>query len=85
MTQPGYISGETLFDIEHPGECLVISRWETVEYWNKWAYSQERAKIDGKIGTLTGGKIEYHAYSPMVPQTIAEKTTHRQAERMTNS
>lgn len=84
MNQPGYISGETLCDIEHPGECLVISRWETVEDWNKWAYSQERARIDGKIETLTGGKSEYHIYSPMVPQTIAEKTTHRQAECITN-
>jgi hypothetical protein len=31
MYRPGYISGETLCDIEYPGECLVISRWETVE------------------------------------------------------
>ena len=26
MAQPGFISGETLCDIEQPGECLVISR-----------------------------------------------------------
>ena len=84
MDQPGYISGETLCDIEHPGECLVISRWETAEDWNRWAYSQERARIEGKIETLTGGKSEYHIYSPMVPRTIAEKTTDRQAECIIN-
>ena len=80
MYKPGYISGETLCDIEHPGECLVISRWETVEDWNKWARSQERAMMEGKIETLSGEKTEYHIYSPMVPGTIAEKATHRQAE-----
>ena len=33
MYKPGYISGETLCDIEHPGECLVISTWEIIEDW----------------------------------------------------
>ena len=67
MDQPGYISGETLCDIERPGECLVISRWETAEDWNRWATSQERTRMEGKIETLTGVKSEYHIYSPMVP------------------
>lgn len=40
MYQPGYISGETLCDTEHPGDCLVISRWETVEDWNNWVRNQ---------------------------------------------
>ena len=84
MYQPGYISGETLCDIEHPGECLVISTWETVEDWNKWVHSQERARMDQKIETLTGEKTEYHIYSPMVPGTIAEKMPHKQAEYSIN-
>jgi heme-degrading monooxygenase HmoA len=84
MYQPGYISGETLCDIEHPGECLVISTWETVEDWNKWVHSQERARMDQKIETLTGEKTEYHIYSPMVPGTIGEKIPHKQAEYSIN-
>ena len=64
--QPGYISGETLSDIEHPGQCLVISRWDTVEDWNNWVCSQERVRIDRKIENLTGEKAEYHLYSPML-------------------
>ncbi len=65
--QPGYISGETLCDTEHPGDCIIISRWETVEDWNNWVHSQERADFDQKIETLTGEKAEYRIYSPMVP------------------
>jgi heme-degrading monooxygenase HmoA len=65
--QPGYISGETLCDTEHPGDCIIISRWENVEDWDNWVHSQERAAFDKKIETLTGEKAEYHIYSPMVP------------------
>ena len=64
--QPGYISGETLSDTEHPGDCLVISRWETIEDWNNWVSNQERSEIDQKIESLTEEKSEYHIYSPMV-------------------
>ena len=67
MYQPGYISGETLCDIENPGDCFVISRWETVGDWQNWVRSKERAEIDQKIESLTEEKSEYHIYSPMVP------------------
>jgi heme-degrading monooxygenase HmoA len=77
MIQPGYISGETLSDIEHPGECLVISRWETVEDWNKWAHSQERIWMEEKINTLTGEKTEYNIYASMVPEKTTGKETPR--------
>jgi heme-degrading monooxygenase HmoA len=82
MYQPGYISGETLCDIDRPGECLVISTWQTVEDWNKWVHSQERAWMDQKIETLTGEKTEYRIYSPMVPGKIAEKMPHKQIRLM---
>ena len=67
MYQPGYISGETLCDTEHPGDCLVISRWKTVEDWNNWVRNQERVVIEQKIEILTEEKSDYHIYSPMVP------------------
>ncbi|MEE4113677.1 MAG: antibiotic biosynthesis monooxygenase [Desulfobacteraceae bacterium] len=79
MYQPGYISGETLCDMEHPGECIVISKWETIEDWNRWAQNQTRAMIDQKIETLTGKKSEYRIYSSMTPQPLVEKKPKRQA------
>jgi heme-degrading monooxygenase HmoA len=57
--QPGYISGETLRRIDVPDEYLVLSTWESVEDWNKWATSQERKEVQGRIDTLLGGKTEY--------------------------
>ena len=35
---------------------MVISTWDSVEDWNKWAHSQERARMDQKMETLTGEK-----------------------------
>ncbi len=79
MYQPGYISGETWCDMEHPGECIVISKWESIEDWNKWVRNQTRMMIDQKIETLTGEKSEYRIYSSMTPQPRVEKEPKRQA------
>lgn len=58
-SQRGYISGETLRRLDKPDEYLVISTWESVEDWERWAKSQEREEVQGKIDTLLGGKTEY--------------------------
>jgi heme-degrading monooxygenase HmoA len=64
--QPGYISGTTLSNLEHPEECLVISRWESIDDWNRWRQSKQRSEIEQKIEMLTGEKAEYNIYAPMV-------------------
>ena len=66
LHQPGYISGITLSDIEDPGDCLVISRWETVDDWNRWKSNKEREHVESKIEALTGEKTQYKIYAPMV-------------------
>ena len=65
LCQPGYISGKTLCDLEHPGDCLVISMWETIEDWNRWKLSKERVHIEINIEALTGEETHYNIYSPM--------------------
>ena len=77
MYQPGYISGETLCDVEHRGECVVVSKWETIEEWKNWSDSQERVILDEKIEALTGQNTEYHVYSSMLPETFAKQTNHK--------
>ena len=67
--QPGYISGTTLNNLEHPNECLVISRWESVDDWNRWRRSSQRTEIEKKIEALTGEQAEYNLYAPMVADT----------------
>jgi heme-degrading monooxygenase HmoA len=67
MHQPGYISGTTLSNLERPEDCLVISRWESIDHWKSWFHSSQRAEIESKIETLAGEKAEYEVYAPMVP------------------
>ena len=67
--QPGYISGTTLCNLAHPDECLVISRWESIDDWNRWRNSKQRIEIEQKIETLIGEKAEYAIYAPMVARS----------------
>ena len=64
--QPGYISGRTLYNVENPEDCLVISEWQTLADWYKWMKSKERDAIQVKIETETGEPTEYNVYAPMV-------------------
>ena len=64
--QPGYISGETLRNIEHPEECLVISHWETLADWKNWLQSKDREAINNRIEALAEERTEYNIYEIMV-------------------
>ncbi len=45
VRQPGYISGESFFNLENPEECLVISRWTALEHWKKWMRNPRRIEL----------------------------------------
>ncbi len=52
MQQPGYISGETLHDVDDPNFYLVISTWESIEHWQAWFKNPERQKLGAEIDGL---------------------------------
>ena len=56
--QPGYISGETLKRVDKPGESLVVSKWQSLKYWNLWFENPERSKIQEEIDQLLGKRQE---------------------------
>lgn len=60
--QPGYITGETMRNLEKPDEFLVISTWETSEDWKRWVQSDQRKQIQDQIDALLGGKTEYEIF-----------------------
>lgn len=62
MTQPGYISGETLRGVDSPEEFLVIGTWQSAEAWKSWEKSGPRAEIQDRIDALLEGKTEYGIY-----------------------
>ena len=71
--QSGYISGKTLYNVENPEDCLVISEWQSLAHWYSWMKSEKRAEIQSKIDELTGEQTEYGIYAPMVAGKDASK------------
>ena len=82
--QPGYISGTTLNNVENPDECLVISRWESIDHWNRWRNSKQRMAIEEKIEALTGEQTEYSIYAPMVAQPGPGQTLLKELRKIDN-
>ena len=58
----GYIAGETLKRLDKPGESLVVTKWQSIYYWNQWFQSEERSKIQDKIDQLLGEETQYEIY-----------------------
>ena len=63
VRQPGYISGETFFNLDHRDECLVISRWTTLELWQQWMRNPRRIELDGNMEKHPVTKTEYSIYN----------------------
>ena len=65
--KPGYISGETLKRLDKSGESLVVTKWQSIHYWNQWFQSEERSEIQSNIDQLIGEETQYeiYEYDPM--------------------
>ncbi len=62
IEQKGYISGETLRNIEDPNETIVISTWQTLQDWKAWYSSEKRAEIQNMIDTIIDEPTSYTIY-----------------------
>ena len=63
MTQPGYISSETLRDMDDRNKIVVVSMWETIEAWNAWKNSEARMENETEFKDYLIGEAEYEHYS----------------------
>jgi heme-degrading monooxygenase HmoA len=71
----GYISGEILRSIGVPSLHLVISTWNSLEDWNRWANSAERKGFQKKTDALVEGltkvtPYQYESASPQVDEIL---------------
>ena len=62
MGQPGYIAGETLQRLDRIGESMVVSKWQSAEYWRQWQQNEARSKIQDKIDRLLEEETIYEIY-----------------------
>ncbi|MGD2269093.1 MAG: antibiotic biosynthesis monooxygenase [Desulfobacterales bacterium] len=63
MKQAGYISSETLSDIEDPNRVVVISMWHSLENWDRWKNSGVRIQIEAEIEKLLDTPTAYEKYN----------------------
>ena len=63
ISQPGYVSGETLNRIDKKDECMVIGTWRSLEAWNHWVNNPQRIEVQAQIDKLLGEETEYAIYS----------------------
>ena len=63
VRQSGYISDETFFNLERPDECLVISRWTSLEHWQRWTRDQRRIELNGNMEQNLVTQTEYSIYN----------------------
>jgi heme oxygenase (mycobilin-producing) len=52
MLQKGYITGETLRDVNSASKFLVIGTWNSIEDWNAWLANPERKKLQEELDKL---------------------------------
>ena len=56
LSQPGYVSGETMKRMDKEGECMVISTWRSMDDWNTWVANSEPKAVQSEIDTLLGAE-----------------------------
>lgn len=62
MRSPGYLSGESLIDMNDTHHSLVISTWRTREEWEAWDHSDERRRVRAFIEPLLEGPEKVAVY-----------------------
>ena len=70
MTQPGYVSSEILVNTEDTSLIMIISTWDDIKSWNKWAISGQRIAIDREIDLLLEQPQTIKTYNIILPEEI---------------
>jgi len=64
MSQPGYISGETLLSALATNSTLVVSQWTSMQHWQEYEISRERQGLIDKVAALLDEPAATEVYLP---------------------
>lgn len=64
ISQPGYISGQTLISRSDPQKLVVISTWEDQASWEKWKNSAARLEQEAAVEPFLLEKTRYEVFAP---------------------
>lgn len=52
VTAPGFISGETLVDMNDPNHRMTLCNWRSAADWDHWYHSEERQRMLDELVAL---------------------------------
>lgn len=62
MTMPGYISTETLVNIDNPRSIVLLSMWQTKEDWDNYFNSDVRRANERKFAEILERETRYEIF-----------------------
>ena len=62
LSQPGYMSGETLVKSGYPNNMVVVSTWQNIEAWYQWRDSDDRKKFEAMLEMYQERPTEFDEY-----------------------
>ncbi len=63
MKKKGYISSETLSNVDNPNEILVISMWRSKEDWYNYMGDPSRKDFEKEYEQLSDAPTEYSVFN----------------------
>ncbi len=64
MSQPGYISGETLLSSLDTSSTLVVSQWTSMQHWQEYEICTERQGLIDRVAELLDEPAVTEVYLP---------------------
>ena len=63
-SQPGYISGETLYSAFNSGSTIVFSKWMSLQHWQEYEICTERQGLIDRMAELLDEPAVTEVYLP---------------------
>ena len=52
IQSPGFISGESFRDLEHPNRRVIMVTWQNIRSWERWEESEARRDAISKFAPI---------------------------------
>ncbi|MFZ5563403.1 MAG: antibiotic biosynthesis monooxygenase family protein [Thermodesulfobacteriota bacterium] len=62
MSQPGYVSGETLMQYDDPRKLVVIGTWQDMNSWQQWKKDPRRNEFEAMLNVYQEEPTVYEEY-----------------------
>lgn len=62
---PGYISGESLQDLDSPNHRIIVTQWKSETAWREWETSPQRAQLLAGVASILAADEKVVLLAPL--------------------